>query len=97
MSKLIIIKSRSAAILNVDSISAIVANQDTDIVQIIVLLLSGKSVLISQFRSKNAKSVTKRVIEKLYDKIRSDEYIIDMNDIIEEAKKEEDESKSEEE
>ena len=93
MNKLILVKSKGYLLLNVNDISTMEAYPVGNDMSLIVSLSSGETVSLCQFRSKNAKTIMNRIIEKIYYKIKDDEDIILIDDIIIEAKKEEDGNK----
>lgn len=98
MNNFVLIKSsKGHVVLNVDNISVIGSTECKDNkISLIITLSSGKSISLCTFTSKDYRSIMNRIIEKLYYQIlyRDLDEIINMDDIVKEAKKEEDKNKT---
>lgn len=98
MNNLVLIKSsKGHIVLNIDNISVIGSAEYTDNkISLIITLSSGKSISLCTFASKDYRFIMNRIIEKLYYQIlyRDLDEIINMDDIVNEAKKEENENKT---
>lgn len=91
MNNLVMIKSSKG------NISLIGSTEYTDNkISLIITLSSGKYISLCTFTSKDYRFIMNRIIEKLYYQIlyRDLDEIINMDDIVKESKKEEDENKT---